>query len=48
MIARFLCHILGHRWYTLWTAGAGDIWGEGCYRCDREVPANEVKEVKDD
>lgn len=36
-IKRLLCRILGHRWFTLWTAGGGDTFGDGCYRCGLEV-----------
>lgn len=39
MIAKILCVLYGHQWYTIWTAGAGDIWGEGCLRCRIEIPS---------
>jgi len=38
MAAKFACWLLGHREYTVWTAGAGDVWGQGCYRCPWEEP----------
>lgn len=35
-VKRLLCRIVGHRTFTLWTAGGGDVWGDGCYRCGAE------------
>ena len=35
-IKRLRCRLFGHRYFTIWTAGGGDVWGDGCYSCGME------------
>lgn len=46
-LAKILCCLLGHETFTLWTAGGGDIWGDGCYRCGRELQSVHYKGTED-